>query len=132
MKAPRELPRALALILAAALAGCGSDGGRGGGGAESVRAPASAGDVWEIARPADRATAAVSMLAYLHGLHVIVLDGEDAYAGMTRLRGERDTDGAIVVPLADGATATMTPEGDGMQLRFSTGETVAFKKRGTS
>lgn len=131
MKAPRELPRALALILAAALAGCGSDGS-GGGGGESVRAPASAGDVWEIAQPGDRATAAVSMLAYLHGLHVIVLDGDNAYAGMTRLRGERESDGAIVFTLADGSTATMTPEGDGMQLRFSTGETVALKKRGTS
>lgn len=116
------------LSLAMWLASCGSDAGAASG--DTARVPERSGDVWEIERPDDRTTAPGAMLAYLHGLHVVVLDGDNAYAGMTRLRGERDADGTVAFILADGLTASLTPVGEGMELGFSTGETVTLMKRG--
>jgi len=40
----------------------------------AARAPTRAGDVWEIDHPDDRANAAGAALAYLNGLHVMVVD----------------------------------------------------------
>lgn len=123
---------AMALVLlACSLAACGSsEAGAAGDERESARAPSSAGDVWEIDRPADRAGAQAAVLAYVHGLHVLVLDGNTVFSGTTRLKGERDAEGATVFTLAGGLTASLVPAADGMELRFSTGERVPMRKRG--
>lgn len=96
---------------------------------EAVRAPARSGDVWEIARPTERADAGASLLAYVHGLHVLVLDGDQAYAGMTRLRGRRG-DGGTMLDLGGGLSATLLPAGDVMEISFSSGEKLSFQRRG--
>jgi hypothetical protein len=71
------------------------------------------------------------MLAYLHGLHRVVIDGDNTFAGMTRLRASRDTAGNRLLTLGGGLTATLVPEGDLLQLTFSTGETVALRQEET-
>lgn len=116
----------LPCLLLAAIA-CGSADGSGDS-PPTARAPASAGDVWTIDRADDKATAPGAMLAYLHGLHTIVLDGNTAYAGMTRYRADRDAEGNRAIALGGDLTATFVPEGDLLQLRFSTGETVTLRQ----
>ena len=120
-------PLVIPALLLAAIA-CGSANGPGDS-PPTARAPASAGEVWTIDRADDRGTAPGAMLAYLHGLHTIVLDGNTAYAGMTRYRTERDADGNRSLALGGDLTATLLPEGDLLELRFSTGEAVTLKKK---
>jgi len=108
------------------VAGC----DRGAESAEQVtRAPAKAGDVWEIDAAGGRETAAAALLAYANGLHVLVLDGNDAFAGMTRLRADKGANGSKTFTLADGLTADLAPAGDAMELRFSTGESIPMRRR---
>lgn len=118
------------VLMVLPLMACSSGNGSGGGeGPPTAKAPARAGEVWAIGRPDDRATGPGALLAYLHGLHVAVLDGDQAYAGMTRLEGERAADGARVFPLGDGLTATLVPAGDDITMRFSTGDSVLMRKQ---
>lgn len=118
--------RALPCLLLLAIA-CGSAAGAGDV-PPTARAPASAGEVWTIDRADDRATAPGAMLAYLNGLHTVVIDGDNTFAGMTRLRSTRDASGNRSLTLAGGLTATLVPEGDLLQLTFSTGESVTLRK----
>lgn len=114
----------LALLIAS---GCGRSSGPG---AEAVRAPATAGEVWEIDRAAGRPAMPGAVLAYLNGLHVIVLDGKAAFAGMTRLEGESKPDGARAFKLASGLEATLSPSAqDQLELRFSSGESIGMRKK---
>lgn len=105
--------------------GCGS----GGDGPATAKAPARSGDVWIIGQPDDRATGPGAVLAYLHGLHTVVLDGSRTYAGMTRLDATRDSEGNRMLTLGDGLSATLVPEGEMLHLTFSTGETVTLRKQ---
>ena len=115
----------LTVVLLATSAGCGKSGGS----AEVATAPATSGDVWQIDYEAERSAMPGAVLAYLHGLHVIVLDGKEAFAGMTRLEAESRPDGARVFKLAGGLQATLAPVGqDRLELSFSSGETVAMRK----
>ncbi len=114
-------------LLLAALAACG--GGSGQPGNEAVRAPTRAGDVWTIDHPEDRRHAAGAVLAFVHGLHVMVVDGDRAWAGMTALKAESGPNGARTFRLASGLTADLIEAGDGLELKFSTGETVPLRKR---
>jgi hypothetical protein len=50
---------------------------------------------------------------------------------MTRLRASRDTAGNRLLALSGGLTATLVPDGDLLQLTFSTGETVALRQEET-
>jgi hypothetical protein len=102
------------------------------GGGESgivARAPARAGDVWELDRTEDRATAQAALLAYVNGLHVMVLDGNTAYAGMTRLEAAKGPDGSQTLTLANGLKADLVHAGEAVELRFSSGELVPLRKR---
>jgi len=119
------------IVVLAVLGGlaCGPDGSASGDRPPTTKAPARSGEVWTIDQPEDRVTGPGALLAYLHGLHTVVLDGNKAYAGMTRLDATRDPDGNRTLALADGLTATLVPEGKALQLRFSTGESVALRKR---
>ncbi len=118
--------RSVVPILALLGAAC---GGGGGGAPAAARAPTRAGDVWEIDHPDDRANAAGAALAYVNGLHVMVVDGNRAWAGMTRLDAESGADGARTFHLDGGLTADLVKAGDGLELRFSTGERVPLRKR---
>lgn len=110
------------------VAGAGCD--RGAESAEQVaRAPAKAGEVWELDGAVGREGSPAAMLAYVNGLHVLVLDGDDAFAGMTRLRAEKGPDGNKTFKLADGLTAELAEAGDAMELRFSTGESIPMRRR---
>lgn len=96
---------------------------------EVARAPTRAGEVWELDGSVGREGSPAAMLAYVNGLHVLVLDGNEAFAGMTRLRAEAGPSGAKTFKLADGLTAELAPAGDAMELRFSTGESIPMRRR---
>jgi hypothetical protein len=127
-KAPlrRTVSPALCLLLAAALVGCNA-----GKEADSpvARIPDQTGEVWEIDGTGDREATPAAVLAYINGLHVFVLDQGEAFAGMTRLRGERGSNGGHVFHLPNGLDAEVVPAGEGMELRFSSGESLPLRKR---
>lgn len=109
-----------ALTLALALGACGR-----GGNSSGTRAPARSGEVWEIDRAAGRPAMPGAVLAYVNGLHLIVVDGNEIYAGMTSLKAEARSDGGRAIKLSNGLEAVLTPAGDDrMRLSFSTGEAV--------
>jgi hypothetical protein len=113
-------------VVTTLVAGC----GRGGDASSAATAaPASAGQVWEADRAEDRANAPATMLAFVNGLHVVVLDGNDAYAGMTRLRVAPAADGKRAIPLSNGLGAEIVPVGEVMELRFSSGETLPLRRQ---
>jgi len=116
------------VILAAGIGGCGKSGS----GSEAVKAPGRSGDVWEIDRAADRAAMPGAVLAYTNGLHVVVLDGKEVFAGMTRFEAESRLDGARAIKLAGGLEALLVPAGEEkLDLRFSSGESIALLKKKT-
>ena len=121
----RSLALGMGFILTV-LAGCGA---KGDDAARASDVPRRAGDVWELDSTTSRATAPAAMLAYANGLHALVLDGSDVYAGMTRLRATRTDDGAWMLQLPGGIDARLTPRGDSMVLAFSSGEQVGMHKR---
>ncbi|MGJ5814432.1 hypothetical protein [Paludibaculum fermentans] len=112
----------LALVLMG-LSGCGGD-------SAGVRAPARSGDVWEVDRAAGRPDMPGAVLAYVNGLHLIVVDGNEVYAGMTPMKAETRSDGGRAIQLANGLEAVLTQDGpDRMQLRFSSGESIGLRKK---
>jgi hypothetical protein len=120
-----RISRAAAITsVAATLVACGGDGT-----AETSRAPERAGEVWEVDRADDRAAAEGALLAYVSGLHVVVLDDDDAFAGMTRLRLTDRDGGGRGLTLANGGGAELVPGGDGLELRFPDGQTVPMRRQ---
>ena len=107
------------------LAGC---GGGGDGGASSAP-PTSAGDVYEVVASADRRTSPGAVLAFVTGAHVLVLDGDAAWLGQTRVTVTRGANDARTLALPGGLTADLTPAGDAWELTFSSGERIAMRKR---
>lgn len=100
--------------------------------AVTARAPARSGTVWQVDAAANRDAAPAALLAYIHGLHVVLLDGDRAYAGMTRLESVPGPDGERVFSLGNGITASVVANGpadDGFELRFSSGERIALTRR---
>jgi len=94
-----------------------------------VRAPATAGDVWEIDHADDHAGAPGALLAYVNGVHLMVLDGDAAFAGMTPLSVLSKSGGGRFLHLSPSLEAELAPTPDGMELRFSTGETVPMRRK---
>jgi hypothetical protein len=111
------------------IAGC---SGSGDSGRAVTPPPSRAGTVWEADSAENRANSAATMLAYANGLHVIVVDGDDVFAGMTRLHSEAAPGGGRSIKLDGGLTAELVPAGDALQLRFSSGDTVRMRKRETA
>jgi hypothetical protein len=103
------------------------------GGGASADAPAAApsrsGDVWELDGGDDRASAKSSLLAFVSGTHVLLVDGNDTYAGMRLTSGGKAPDGGQPLALGGGIEATLAPVGETMELRFASGETLALRKR---
>lgn len=118
----KAMPIALLLVATVILDGCSKPGDVG-------AAPARAGDVWQVDPAADRAATPGAVLAYVNGLHVIVLDGDDLYAGMTLLK-TTSRSGGRAIDLGNGLEAVLVPTGPGkMELRFSSGESVSMLKK---
>jgi hypothetical protein len=113
----------LLVIVAVSIAGCTGSGGSG------SQVPPTAGDVWEIDPAAGRPSQPGAVLAYVNGLHVIVLNGSDAYVGMTPVKTGSGSNG-LSIKLSNGLEAVLTPSGEGRaDLRFSTGESIGMRKR---
>ena len=129
---PSAFARASRLLIATVvqtivIAGC-----KGSGDAANAVAsvPSRSGDVWVVDSAANRGTAPAALLAFVNGLHVIVIDGDDAYAGTTQLKLAAGEHGARTLQLADGRSAELVPAGDAIDLRFSTGEHALLRKQG--
>jgi hypothetical protein len=120
----RAIPAlSLIAVLSAAALACGG----GGGGAEGAAAPpASSGEVWTVKAPDDRTAVAGSIVAFVNGVHVMVVDDDDIYAGMTTLTARAGAAGARTITFASGLTADLVPAEGGAELRFSSGERVAM------
>lgn len=95
----------------------------------AVRAPTRSGDVWELDRPENPRDAGGALLAFVSGTHVILVDGNDTYAGMLLTRGGKAPDGGQPLRLGGGVAATLAPVGDSLQLRFDSGERLALRRR---
>jgi hypothetical protein len=113
-------------MLAIGAIACGKHGDSG---ASVAAAPSHAGDVWEADKASDRKTAPATVIAFVNGLHTVVVDGNDVYSGTTRLSTTEDSAGGRTVKLANGLAASFDPAGDGMELRFSSGEKVPMRKQ---
>lgn len=113
-------------LLAIGAAACGKHGD---GEASVEKAPSHAGDVWEVDRASDRKAAPATVLAFVNGLHTVVIDGSDVYAGTTRLSTTPDSSGGRAVALSNGLAASLVPGGDGIELRFTSGERVPMRKQ---
>jgi hypothetical protein len=117
---------ATTLFVVLSLAAC---GGKDDGPARASSVPRSAGDVWVLDSAASRAAAPAAMLAYANGLHVLVLDGGKVYSGMTRLQTTRVGGDTLELRLPGSLQARLTPNGNSMELTFSTGERIGMHKR---
>ncbi|MGZ8379741.1 MAG: hypothetical protein ACXW0Z_21145 [Gemmatirosa sp.] len=115
---------ALAILLLSACGGAAADDAP-----ATASAPARAGEVWELDSADSRASAPAALQAYVHGLHVMVVDDETAYAGMTRLTGREAAEGGRTYHLADGTEARLAPAGDAMELRFAGGAAVHLRRQ---
>ena len=125
-RAAAPLVALAALLTPIALAACGGDGA-----AEAVRAPERAGEVWELDRTDDGAAVEGALLAYVNGLHVMVLDDDDAFTGMTRLRATAGDGGRRAFTLANGLGVELAPAGDALELRFAGGQVVPLRRQPT-
>jgi hypothetical protein len=89
-----------------------------GGGGSSADAPAAApsrsGDVWELDRADDRAATKGALLAFVSCAHVLLVDGNDTYAGMRLTSGGKAPDGGQPLVLGGGIEATLAPAGETM------------------
>ena len=108
------------------LVGCGGGGGETGAAATP---PARSGKVWEVPGPDDRAQVPGAILAFVNGVHVMVVDGDRIYAGMTELTTKAGADGAQTITFPSGLSADLVPAARGGELRFSSGERVAIRER---
>jgi hypothetical protein len=113
------------LALLAAAGACGSDAAP----QDAARAPARSGDVWVLGASNDRTQVTGALLAFVSGTHVLVVDGNDTYAGMRVTHGGKAPDGGQPLALAGGIEATLVPAGDSMELRFASGERLPLHKR---
>ena len=63
---------------------------------------------------------------------MLVVDGNDTYAGMRVTRGGKAPVGGQPLALEGGIEATLVPAGDSMELRFASGERLPLHKRAAS
>ena len=117
------------LLVAVALmtAACGGGADKGAPGAVAAP-PSRSGDIWEIQTPADRTSVPGSIVALVNGVHVMVVDGDQIYAGMTTLAAKSGSGGRTIT-FPSGLTADMVSNGQGAELRFSSGERVMVHER---
>jgi hypothetical protein len=119
-------PHHLLTLAFALLAGC---GGSEGASESAAKVPTRSGDVWEIDGSAGRQTSPAALLAFVNGMHVLIIDGDDVFAGTQRLKSNRAPDGVRTLQLADGSSADMVPNGEAFELRFASGERIPLRKQ---
>ncbi|MDB4892932.1 MAG: hypothetical protein JWL61_4787 [Gemmatimonadetes bacterium] len=115
----------LATIAFACLVAC---GGSDGASESAAKVPSRAGDVWEIDGSAGRAASPAALLAFVNGMHVLIIDGDDVFAGTQLIKSNRAPDGVRTLQLADGSSADLVPNGDAFELRFASGERIPLRK----
>jgi hypothetical protein len=115
------------LLVSAASAACGHGADTGTPGAIAAP-PTRRGDVWEIQTPAERASVPGSIVAFVNGVHVMVVDGDQIYAGMTTLATKRGANGRTIT-FPSGLTADLVSSGQSAELRFSSGERVMVDEK---
>ena len=120
------LPRVIA-VSTLLLAGCG--GGAEPGSGSATAPPSRSGQVWEVQASDDRAYVPGSIVAFVNGVHVMVVDGDTVFAGMTPLAAKSGPGGAKTITFASGLTAEMVPSAQGAEMRFSSGERVPVRAR---
>jgi len=111
----------LAVIWLSVLSACG--GGDGAPGGAPASTPARGGDLLAIPAEASRESDEAAVLAFVHGLHVMVVDGGNAFVGQSRLAGSRGEAGQVF-DLGGGLSATLARAGEAWQLTFSNGTSV--------
>ena len=102
-------------------AACGGGGEPG----EATAPPSRSGAVWAVQNPDDRAAVAGSIVAFVNGVHVMVVDGNQIYAGMTELTTREAAGGGRTFAFPSGLSADLVSSPQGAELRFSSGERVA-------
>jgi hypothetical protein len=122
--AKRRASPLLGLALLSGVAACGGETG-----AVVVAVPARAGEVWELDSVSDRQRARAELLAFVSGTHVLIIDGDETFAGLQHTVGGKAPDGGQPLMLAGGIDATLAPTAGAMQLRFASGEVLALRKR---
>ncbi len=85
--------------------------------------------MWEVDSAAIRSAAPGALTAFVNGVHVILIDGDHAYAGTQSLAIRKTDDGQRTLQLADGSTAQLLPSGDALDLRFAGGEHVMLRRQ---
>ncbi|WP_411280760.1 DUF4852 domain-containing protein [Gemmatimonas sp.] len=106
--------------------GCGGDGATGETAAFSLPDD---GIVWAISHPENRATAPAVLEAMVHGAHVLLTDGDDAYGGTTRRHLDQRSDGAWTLMLPSGAQVTVDRSDSALVLHLPSGATVPLTKQ---
>jgi hypothetical protein len=86
----------------------------------------SRGQVWELDDASDQAAGTV--VAFVSGLHVMVLDG-DSVRRHDLPKATTGSNGARSITLPSGLAAELSPAGRNIQLRFSSGEAVTVRER---
>ncbi len=118
-------PRFAFVITCALVVGCGGDAPP----AQAAAMPERSGDVWELDDAASRASAPAALLAFVNGVHVMVVDGDDVYAGTQKLDAAKTNDGARALPIAADPGAQLIQDGDALSVRFAGGETVRLRRQ---
>ena len=88
--------------------------GSGESGVAAVTPPSRSGDVWEADLSRGRAASPAALTAFVNGVHVMVLDGDDVFAGMRKLQAKGSEDGRTV-DFSNGITAKMVSAGDSLE-----------------
>jgi hypothetical protein len=107
------------------LTACGGGGEPGG----AIAPPARSGEVWEVKGAEERTAVAGSIVAFVNGVHVMVIDGDQIYAGMTELTTKGGADGGRTITFPSGLSADLVPSAQGAEIRFSSGERVAVGEK---
>ncbi len=117
---------ALAACGLMALAACSEAGGDSN---EATGVPSRSGDVWVLDSAGSQSAASAALLAFVSGTHVLVVDGDETFAGMQVTHGGKAPDGGQPLTLSGGIDATLAPSGNAMRLKFASGETMPLRKR---
>ena len=104
---------------------CRGDGSGGEGNASALPA---GGVVWAVSNPDNRSTAPAALEAMVFGAHVLLVDGDDVYTGLTRRRLEQRSDGTWSLALPGGAQTTIDRSDSALVLHLPSGATVSLSK----
>ncbi|QJR35937.1 DUF4852 domain-containing protein [Gemmatimonas groenlandica] len=108
------------------LEGCRGDGAAGG---RAATALPDNGVVWTISSPENRASAAAALEAMVYGAHILLTDGDDAYAGSARSALAKQPDGTWSLTLPGGARAALDRSDSALVLHLPSGATLPLVRQ---